>query len=242
MIYLYDIYIYHSQCSCCRGYVGLAVQMWCTSEIWHFKTTFLSNPLEIKNSYLVTSWLNREKLDNIHNTDISTTDHNKRASVCWNSSNRLNCVDLIGASTWNLQITHRTPATLHQQSARPRGFWIPRLRERIFRGGGCTPFYQQDPEGCCAHAHWGQSTGAWEVGKGVLMAENVRSPFDYREPPTLDSDGDGSKPPPPRGWVGTEKPDASLNPGRGREACVCACLCACVVFTGASVCKMRLFG
>ncbi|KAK1889607.1 Histone-lysine N-methyltransferase H3 lysine-36 specific [Dissostichus eleginoides] len=28
------------------------------------------------------------------------------------------------------------------------------------------------------------------------MAENVRSPFDYREPPTLDSDGDGSKPPP----------------------------------------------
>ncbi|XP_056299258.1 uncharacterized protein LOC130212144 [Pseudoliparis swirei] len=33
------------------------------------------------------------------------------------------------------------------------------------------------------------------------MAENVRSPFDYREPPTLDSDGDGSKPPPPRGRV-----------------------------------------
>ncbi|KAM3857845.1 uncharacterized protein ACN63O_018919 [Diretmus argenteus] len=32
------------------------------------------------------------------------------------------------------------------------------------------------------------------------MAENVRSPFDYREPPTLDSDGDGSKPP-PRGRV-----------------------------------------
>ncbi|CAF91276.1 unnamed protein product [Tetraodon nigroviridis] len=31
------------------------------------------------------------------------------------------------------------------------------------------------------------------------MAETVRSPFDYREPPTLDSDGDGSKPPPPRG-------------------------------------------
>ncbi|XP_024261657.2 flocculation protein FLO11 isoform X1 [Oncorhynchus tshawytscha] len=32
------------------------------------------------------------------------------------------------------------------------------------------------------------------------MAENVRSPFEYREPPTLDSDGDGSKPPlPPRG-------------------------------------------
>ncbi|XP_072314709.1 uncharacterized protein [Eucyclogobius newberryi] len=28
------------------------------------------------------------------------------------------------------------------------------------------------------------------------MAESVRSPFDYREPPTLDSDGDGSKPPP----------------------------------------------
>ncbi|XP_077598666.1 uncharacterized protein LOC144213853 isoform X3 [Stigmatopora nigra] len=35
----------------------------------------------------------------------------------------------------------------------------------------------------------------------VLMAENVRSPFDYREPPTLDSDGDGSKPPPSRGRV-----------------------------------------
>ncbi|XP_075999861.1 uncharacterized protein LOC142993110 [Genypterus blacodes] len=33
------------------------------------------------------------------------------------------------------------------------------------------------------------------------MAENVRSPFDYREPPTLDSDGDGSKPQPPRGRV-----------------------------------------
>ncbi|KAM4713980.1 uncharacterized protein FYW61_019099 [Anableps anableps] len=33
------------------------------------------------------------------------------------------------------------------------------------------------------------------------MAESVRSPFDYREPPTLDSDGDGSKPPPPRGRV-----------------------------------------
>ncbi|XP_068163963.1 uncharacterized protein [Antennarius striatus] len=33
------------------------------------------------------------------------------------------------------------------------------------------------------------------------MAETVRSPFDYREPPTLDSDGDGSKPPPPRGRV-----------------------------------------
>ncbi|KAK7909870.1 hypothetical protein WMY93_014554 [Mugilogobius chulae] len=32
------------------------------------------------------------------------------------------------------------------------------------------------------------------------MAESVRSPFDYREPPTLDSDGDGSKPP-PRGRV-----------------------------------------
>lgn len=44
-----------------------------------------------------------------------------------------------------------------------------------------------------------QSTGARAVAKGVLMAENVRSPFDYREPPTLDSDGDGSKPPPPRG-------------------------------------------
>lgn len=36
---------------------------------------------------------------------------------------------------------------------------------------------------------------------GSLMAENVRSPFDYREPPTLDSDGDGGKPPPPRGLV-----------------------------------------
>ncbi|XP_067257187.1 uncharacterized protein [Chanodichthys erythropterus] len=35
----------------------------------------------------------------------------------------------------------------------------------------------------------------------ALMAESVRSPFDYREPPTLDSDGDGSKPPPPRGRV-----------------------------------------
>ncbi|XP_052458853.1 uncharacterized protein LOC128017479 isoform X2 [Carassius gibelio] len=35
----------------------------------------------------------------------------------------------------------------------------------------------------------------------VLMAESVRSPFDYREPPTLDSDGDGGKPPPPRGRV-----------------------------------------
>ncbi|CAM4508645.1 unnamed protein product [Leuciscus chuanchicus] len=33
------------------------------------------------------------------------------------------------------------------------------------------------------------------------MAESVRSPFDYRDPPTLDSDGDGSKPPPPRGRV-----------------------------------------
>lgn len=33
------------------------------------------------------------------------------------------------------------------------------------------------------------------------MAESVRSPFDYREPPTLDSDGEGSKPPPPRGSV-----------------------------------------
>ncbi|KAG9342412.1 hypothetical protein AGOR_G00192100 [Albula goreensis] len=31
------------------------------------------------------------------------------------------------------------------------------------------------------------------------MAETVRSLFDYREPPTLDSDGEGSKPPPPRG-------------------------------------------
>ncbi|XP_022069817.2 uncharacterized protein LOC110965188 [Acanthochromis polyacanthus] len=45
------------------------------------------------------------------------------------------------------------------------------------------------------------NTGAREVGKAVLMAENVRSPFDYREPPTLDSDGDGSKPPPLRGRV-----------------------------------------
>ncbi|XP_028330979.1 uncharacterized protein LOC114480757 [Gouania willdenowi] len=35
----------------------------------------------------------------------------------------------------------------------------------------------------------------------ALMAENVRSPFDYREPPTLDSDGDGGKPPPSRGRV-----------------------------------------
>lgn len=39
------------------------------------------------------------------------------------------------------------------------------------------------------------------VFTGALMAENVRSPFDYREPPTLDSDGDGGKPPPPRGLV-----------------------------------------
>ncbi|XP_051561479.1 serine/arginine repetitive matrix protein 1-like [Myxocyprinus asiaticus] len=31
------------------------------------------------------------------------------------------------------------------------------------------------------------------------MAETVRSLFDYREPPTLDSDGESSKPPPPRG-------------------------------------------
>ncbi|KAJ8262322.1 hypothetical protein GJAV_G00165140 [Gymnothorax javanicus] len=31
------------------------------------------------------------------------------------------------------------------------------------------------------------------------MADNIRSLFDYREPPTLDSDGEGSKPPPPRG-------------------------------------------
>ncbi|XP_076845660.1 uncharacterized protein LOC143490958 isoform X2 [Brachyhypopomus gauderio] len=31
------------------------------------------------------------------------------------------------------------------------------------------------------------------------MAETVRSLFDYRDPPTLDSDGEGSKPPPPRG-------------------------------------------
>ncbi|KAM4564356.1 uncharacterized protein V3H82_013428 isoform 1-T1 [Fundulus diaphanus] len=46
-----------------------------------------------------------------------------------------------------------------------------------------------------------ESTGAPEVVKAVLMAESVRSPFDYREPPTLDSDGDGSKPPPPRGRV-----------------------------------------
>lgn len=52
----------------------------------------------------------------------------------------------------------------------------------------------------CTCALW-ESTGAREVGKEVLMAETVRSPFDYREPPTLDSDGDGSKPPPPRGWV-----------------------------------------
>ncbi|KAG7236514.1 hypothetical protein INR49_000837, partial [Caranx melampygus] len=50
-----------------------------------------------------------------------------------------------------------------------------------------------------------QSTGAREVAKGVLMAENVRSPFDYREPPTLDSDGDGSKPPPPRAACVGEK-------------------------------------
>ncbi|XP_023686521.1 uncharacterized protein [Paramormyrops kingsleyae] len=33
------------------------------------------------------------------------------------------------------------------------------------------------------------------------MAETVRSLFDYREPPTLDSDGEGSKPPPPLGRV-----------------------------------------
>ncbi|XP_072534693.1 uncharacterized protein [Salminus brasiliensis] len=31
------------------------------------------------------------------------------------------------------------------------------------------------------------------------MSETVRSLFDYREPPTLDSDGEGGKPPPPRG-------------------------------------------
>lgn len=43
------------------------------------------------------------------------------------------------------------------------------------------------------------STGAVGTVEAALMAENVRSPFDYREPPTLDSDGDGSKPPPPRG-------------------------------------------
>lgn len=46
----------------------------------------------------------------------------------------------------------------------------------------------------------------------VLMAETVRSPFDYREPPTLDSDGDGSKPPPPRGWVSS-----------GSDGCCCCC-------------------
>lgn len=50
----------------------------------------------------------------------------------------------------------------------------------------------------------------------VLMAETVRSPFDYREPPTLDSDGDGSKPPPPRGWV-------SSGSGSGSDRCCCCC-------------------
>lgn len=64
-----------------------------------------------------------------------------------------------------------------------------------------------------------QSTGAREVAKGVLMAENVRSPFDYREPPTLDSDGDGSKPPPPRGWVSTPAPGFAAARGCFRRDC-----------------------
>ncbi|XP_010901626.2 uncharacterized protein LOC105029795 isoform X2 [Esox lucius] len=72
------------------------------------------------------------------------------------------------------------------------------------------------------------------------MAETVRSLFDYRDPPTLDSDGDGTKPvPPPRGRVcgrkrkGTpvkvcdrvfvtedeeESSEHSYGPGDGKEA------------------------
>lgn len=53
--------------------------------------------------------------------------------------------------------------------------------------------------------YWTSTNGGVRMRSGVftgaLMAENVRSPFDYREPPTLDSDGDGGKPPPPRGLV-----------------------------------------
>ncbi|KAJ8001041.1 hypothetical protein DPEC_G00187050 [Dallia pectoralis] len=74
------------------------------------------------------------------------------------------------------------------------------------------------------------------------MAETVRSLFDYRDPPTLDSDGDGTKPlPPPRGRVcgrkrkGTpvkvcdrvfvtedeeESSEHSYGPGDGKEAAV----------------------
>lgn len=49
------------------------------------------------------------------------------------------------------------------------------------------------------------------------MAESVRSPFDYREPPTLDSDGDGGKPPPPRGSV-TVAGEAGRAAGFGGDA------------------------
>lgn len=68
------------------------------------------------------------------------------------------------------------------------------------------------------------------------MAESVRSPFDYREPPTLDSDGDGSKPPPPRGSVaaaGSPGSIVGLERYSGISAVLtvsrsgCVVLCAC---------------
>lgn len=45
------------------------------------------------------------------------------------------------------------------------------------------------------------------------MAENVRSLFDYREPPPLDSNGESSKPPQPRGW-GSEQTLENSNISR----------------------------
>ena len=85
--------------------------------------------------------------------------------------------------------------------------FLPSIVKRpcIFEEVGAPHFTSWTPEDV-VHMRGVRSTGAREVGKAVLMAENVRSPFDYREPPTLDSDGDGSKPPPPRGWVSTASP------------------------------------
>lgn len=81
--------------------------------------------------------------------------------------------------------------TLQDARCQTSRSWRVRMRSEVFTGAD--------------RYYWTSTNGGMRMRTGVftgaLMAENVRSPFDYREPPTLDSDGDGGKPPPPRGLV-----------------------------------------
>ncbi|KAJ8281291.1 hypothetical protein GJAV_G00065870 [Gymnothorax javanicus] len=69
------------------------------------------------------------------------------------------------------------------------------LQQRAVRNGSCLKNLHE-----ILQSKWSATVHGREAVIGTeSMAETVRSLFEYREPPTLDSDGEGSKPPPPRG-------------------------------------------